>query len=128
MRVSPIFASIITGGASALVGLLFEIGGGLIAWNIFRGVRGILFALVVGGITAWTIRRYFSLPASPIAGAIGAMVAGYMTMAFAEMVQPGSLEWAVKGGAYGAMFGVPIGAVLGALLYRPRHPGEPTKD
>lgn len=122
MRVlQPIVASIVTGGASAFVGLLFEIGGGLIAWNIFRGVQGILFALVVGGITAWTIRRFLSLPASPIAGAIGAMVAAYLTIASAEILQPGSFEWAVKGGAYGAMIGVPIGAVLGpiALFYRP---------
>ena len=32
-----------------------------------------------------------------------------------EVYRPGSLEWAVKGGLYGAAWGVPFAAVLGPL-------------
>ncbi len=110
----------VTGGASAFTGLLAELGGGVIAWKIFRGPQGVVFATIVGGMTAWSIRRYAKLPASPAAGAIGAMAASYVAIA-SKILQPGSADWAIMGGAYGATVGVSIGALLGpiALAYRP---------
>lgn len=100
--------AIATGALSSLLGLLFAIAGGFVAWTVFRGVPGILFAMVVGGLSAFAIRRFTSLPASPIAGAIGAMVAAYLAIANREVLTPGSFDWAVKGGLYGAMIGVPL--------------------
>ena len=117
--------AIATGALSSLLGLLFAIVGGVVAWTIFRGIPGILFAMVVGGLSAFAIRRFASLPASPIAGATGAMVAAYLAIASGEVLIPGSFDWAVKGGLYGAMIGVPLGAALGPLaLRRPDRKGE----
>jgi peptidoglycan/LPS O-acetylase OafA/YrhL len=120
-----VLVAIATGLLSALVGLLFAIAGGVVAWTVFRGIPGVLLAMVVGGLTAFAIRRFASLPASTIAGAIGAAVAAFLAIACGEVVSPGSVEWAVKGGLYGAMVGGPIGAVLGPLaLGRPDEKSE----
>ncbi|TWU17467.1 hypothetical protein [Bythopirellula polymerisocia] len=113
-----VLIAIATGALSSLVGLLFAIAGGVVAWTVFRGVPCILLAMIVGGLSAFAIRRFGSLPASPIAGATGAMIAAYLAIASGEVVSPGSFDWAVKGGLYGAMIGVPMGAALGPLALR----------
>ena len=118
--------AIASGAFSSLVGLLFTIAGGVAAWTVFRGIPGVMMAMIVGGLTAFAIRRFTTLPASPIAGAIGAMVAAYLAIASAEVLSPGSFDWAVKGGLYGAMIGAPIGAAFGplALFETPRKKSE----
>ena len=56
-----------------------------------------------------------SWPASTIAGAVGAMVAAYVAIANAEVVEPGSWDWALTGGLRGGMIGIPLGGALGPL-------------
>ena len=112
---SRLFISVATGALCVLAGLLFETIGGTIAWTVFRGVQGILFATVIGGFTAFLIRRSTHWPASSTAGAFGAFVAAWFSIACMEVFEPGSLEWAIKGGLYGAAWGVPFGALLGPL-------------
>jgi len=92
------------------------------AWTVFRGVQGILFAMVVGGLSAFLIRRTTHWPASSIAGGAGASLAAFFTISCMEVYQPGSFEWATKGGLYGAAVGIPLGAILGllGLLHRNR--------
>ena len=97
------------------MGLLVEVIGGVIAWTVFRGMEGILFAAIIGGCTALIIRRSSGWPASSVAGAIGALIAAFATISCMEVYEPGSLEWAVKGGLYGAVWGVPFAAILGPL-------------
>jgi len=63
------------------------------------------------------IRRHLeeqetALRTSVIASGIGGMVACYFAIATAELLPPGRIEWIWKGGLYGAMFGIPIAAVL----------------
>jgi len=116
---SRLFISVATGALCALAGLLFEIIGGTIAWTVFRGVQGILFAAAIGGFTAFLIRKSTHWPASSTAGAVGAFVAAWFTIACMEVFEPGSLEWATKGGLYGAAWGLPFGAALGPIgLFR----------
>ncbi|MDB4403811.1 hypothetical protein N9154_00570 [Akkermansiaceae bacterium] len=112
---SQLFISVATAALCAIAGLLFEVIGGVIAWTVFRGVQGILLAAVVGGFTALLIRRSTNCPASSVAGAIGALIAAYFTISCMEAYRPGSLEWAVKGGLYGAAWGVPFAVILGPL-------------
>lgn len=118
---SRLLISVATGSLCALAGLLFEIIGGTIAWTVFRGVQGILFAAVIGGFTAFLIRRSTHWPASSIAGAVGAFVAAWFTIACMEVYEPGSLEWAIKGGLYGAAWGLPVGVFLGPIGLFRRH-------
>jgi hypothetical protein len=43
-----------------------------------------------------------------------------------EVFEPGSLEWATKGGLYGAAWGLPFGAALGPIgLFRRNRKAEP---
>jgi hypothetical protein len=32
-----------------------------------------------------------------------------------EMIAPGTVQWALAGGSYGALFGLPLAALLGGL-------------
>lgn len=126
--IPPLLISVATGALCAGSGLLFEIIGGTIVWTVFRGVQGILFASVIGGFTALLIRRSTHWPASSTAGAVGAFVAAWFAISCMETFEPGSFEWATKGGLYGAMWGIPLGAILGpiGLLQRNRKAGQTT--
>jgi hypothetical protein len=129
-RTSRLFISVATGSFCALAGLLFEIIAGTFAWTVFRGIQGLLFATVVGGFTAFLIRRSTRWPASSTAGAVGAFVAAWFTIACMEVFEPGSLEWATKGGLYGAAWGLPVGAVLGplGLIRQNRKAAQPARQ
>ncbi len=110
-----VICSMATGAFSAFVGLAGVLLGGVAAWTVFRGIPGIIIAMILGGVTAVAIRRFKSWPASTIAGAVGAMVAAYLAIACAEVFEPGSYDWALKGGMYGGMIGIPLGGLLGLL-------------
>lgn len=105
-----LFTSVGTGAFAALCGLVLTLTAAVFAWSIFRGIPGVLFAMVIGAVIAFAIRKATTLPASPVAGAVGSMVGAFLSIASAEELEPGSLDWALKGGLYGVMVGVPIGA------------------
>ena len=107
-----------------MAGLLFEVFGGLITWTFFRGVQGILLASTVGGLSPLLIRRLRRWPASSSAGAVGALVGSFFAISCMEVYPPGSIEWALKGGFHGAMWGLPVAMLLG-LLGLLRHRSEP---
>jgi hypothetical protein len=59
---------------------------------------------------------------SVIAATIGGAIACFLAIASAEVLTPGSVDWALKGGSYGAAIGVPAAFVLGPLgLLEDRH-------
>ncbi|MBE9029954.1 hypothetical protein IQ266_09465 [filamentous cyanobacterium LEGE 11480] len=120
-RRSPrILKAMATGAFATLVGLISFTLIGCIAWPIIRGPRGLLIALIIGGLTALLIRRQTTWPASIFAGMIGSFMASYATLSMGEVLSPGSLTWAIQGGAYGAAIGTPIGSILGLIgLLRP---------
>ena len=107
------FTAIATGIASSLSGLLVFLLGSLAVGSGIYGIRGILLAMFIGGLTGTAIRKHSSLPSSTIAGAVGAMIATYAALAMGEVFEPGTLEWAIKGGAYGASAGGVVGGLLG---------------
>jgi peptidoglycan/LPS O-acetylase OafA/YrhL len=113
--ISRLLISATTGAGCALAGLLVEIIGAALAWTVFRGVPGVLLATVAGGLVAFLIRRATHWPASSTAAAIGAFIAAYFAISCAEISKPGSLQWAIKGGLYGAVWGVPFAVFLGPL-------------
>ena len=113
--IKRLFLSMGTGALCTLAGLLLEVIGGLIVWKLFTFPTGPLFAAILGGLTAYWIRQSTLWPASSTAGAVGALVAAFFCMICLDVYEPGSLEWAVKGGLYGAILGVPIGMVLGPI-------------
>ena len=115
---------ILSGAGSALAGLLVVIVTGMVSWSLGSGIVGIVIGMTFGGVAASLLRRLTQWPASVLAGCIGGGVASYAAIATAEVLPPGSAEWATKGGFYGASIGGLVGGVLG-LLARTRSEGRP---
>jgi len=107
--------AILTGILATVSGLCVVLFVGLLAWPLVRGVPGVLIGAAAGAGTAAALRVVAHRPASVLAGGCGSLVASYFAIASAELIDPGTLEWVIKGGLYGAAFGAPVGAVLGLL-------------
>lgn len=100
---------------SAFVGLSCAMTIGGLWWPPGAGLTLIAIGLAVGGCFAGVMRFRLGWPASIVASGIGAMVACYFGAATAELLPPGSLEWMLKGGLYGACFGLPMAILLGPM-------------
>ena len=107
--------AVLTGIFATVSGLCVVLFIGLLAWPLVRGLPGILLGAAAGAATAAVVRSLSQWPASVLAGACGSLVASYFAIASAEVMDPGTLEWVIKGGVFGGAFGVPVGAVLGLL-------------
>lgn len=111
-----LYSQIILGPVVATVfGLVTILLLGLVSWSLARGVPGIAIGTVVSVLVAVLLRSKSELPISIIASGFGAMVACFCAISTAELLPPGSIEWMWKGGLYGAMFGIPVAAVLSPL-------------
>ena len=100
---------------SASVGLTCAMIVGGLWWPPGAGLTLIGIGLVTAACFAGLLAFRFDWPVSIIASAIGAMVACYFAGATAEILPPGSTEWMVKGGLYGAGFGLPVAILLAPL-------------
>ncbi|WP_442510225.1 hypothetical protein SH528x_001835 [Novipirellula sp. SH528] len=97
------------------IGLFVVLLLGNLSWPIVRGVPGIAIGTLVAAMVAYGMRSGFEPPPSMIASGIGAMVASFFAIASAEMLPPGSVQWMLKGGIYGACFGIPVALILGPI-------------
>ncbi|KAA5542685.1 hypothetical protein FYK55_14225 [Roseiconus nitratireducens] len=100
---------------SALVGLTCAMIVGRLWWPPGAALTLIGIGLVTAACFARLLTFRFNWPASIIASAIGAMIACFFAGATAEVLPPGSTEWMVKGGLYGACFGLPVAILLAPL-------------
>lgn len=107
IALGPVVATILGWVAVLLVGLA--------SWPLAGGVTGIAIGTGFSMLVAVLFRWKADWPTSIIASGFGAMVACYFAIATAESLPPGSIEWILKGGLYGAMFGIPIAVVLSPL-------------
>lgn len=107
-----------TGVLASLLGVAALVLVALIARDAVFGVQGILLAAVSGTMSALFMRSRLGWPVSLIAGFLGASFAAFATLASGEVWEPGSVEWAVKGGLYGGVVGVFVGALLGLLAFK----------
>ena len=100
---------------SALFGLTCAMIVGGLWWPPGAGLTLIGIGLVTAVCFASLARFRFNWPTSIIASGFGAMVACFFGGATAEVLPPGSLEWMLKGGLYGACFGLPVAILLAPL-------------
>ena len=108
-------ATTLTTVLMALAGLIAAQVVGAIWWPPRGGITLILIGLTVSLILAALAPKLFHSRASLVASGIGAMIACYFAAATAELLPPGSVEWMLKGGLYGACFGLPVAALLSPL-------------
>lgn len=59
--------------------------------------------------------RSARITVSILAAGFGSGVASFLAIATAERLPPGSTEWMLKGGLYGAAVGLPLAFVLGTV-------------
>jgi hypothetical protein len=100
--------------ACALVGLLTVLGAGWAAWDVAAGIQGIILAAFVAASVAVSLRTR-GKTVSIFASGFGAGVAAFLAISTAEQLSPGSVEWMMKGGHYGAASGLPLAFLLGTL-------------
>ena len=110
-----VFQSIVSSVLAAAVGLGAVLILGVLWWEVGRGLPGMVLGSFCGAVCAQQIRKRTTWPSSVLAASLGAGIASFLAIATGEAIEPGSLEWAARGGLYGATVGLPVSAVLGPL-------------
>lgn len=108
------FQSCFLSTLAALVGLLAVLITGRISWDIGSGIIGIILGAFIAGAVAKLLRSRGRI-ISVFAACFGAGVASFLAIATAEQLPPGSTEWMLNGGLYGAAVGLPLAFVLGTF-------------
>jgi len=98
------------------IGLAAYVVIGVLSLAAARGLQGICICSALGAAAGAALSGPGSRLARVLGGGIGAVVAGYYTLASGEVLPPGSMRWALSGGAYGALFGLPLAALVGGLI------------
>jgi hypothetical protein len=98
------------------IGLAVYVVIGALSWAAVRGLHGIGLCGALGAAAGAALSGPGSRLARFLGGGIGGAVAGYFTLASGEVFPPGSMQWALSGGAYGALFGLPVAALVGGLI------------
>ncbi len=101
--------------AATAIGLLVVLAVGYLSWPMVKGAPGIAIGTAVAALVAIGMRSRLESPPSIVASAIGSTVACFFAIASAEMLPPGSVQWMLKGGIYGACFGIPVALILGPI-------------
>jgi hypothetical protein len=101
---------------AAIAGLASVVIVGMISWGAVVGLRGVIIAAVVGVVVGGVLLGFGDWTVRCLAGGLGAAVAGFFAVTTAEQTPPGSVEWAVQGGLYGAGFGVLVAAIAGVVV------------
>jgi hypothetical protein len=112
----PLRSSVLFGGLAAAVATLVAIVAvvmtGVIAWELVVGVKGALFAGMLGGALGLALLRHGHWLPRALGGILGSAVGGYFVIAAAEQAVPGSSTWAVRGGLLGTAFGIPTAVLV----------------
>ena len=98
------------------IGLAAYVVIGVLSLAAARGLQGICICSALGAAAGAALRGPGSRLARVLGGGIGGVVAGYFTVASGEVFPPGTMQWALSGGAYGALFGLPAAALVGGLI------------
>jgi hypothetical protein len=97
------------------IGLITVLIAGVLWWSTIRGFPGVEIAAAVAGLAGAVLRAPGYRFARVLGGLVGGTVAGYFAVAAAEIAAPGSVSWALTGGGYAALFGLPAAFLAGWL-------------
>ena len=89
---------------------------GVISWGAVAGLQGVGICGALGVAAGAALGRPGPRAARIIGGGIGGVVAGYFALASGEMLPPGTMQWALGGGAYAALFALPVAALMGGFV------------
>ena len=118
------FGAIASAGAT-LVAIVGVVAIGMIAWETVVGIKGALFAALLGGALAEALNRHSNWLANVLGGLFDGAIRRFFAIAAAEQALPGSAAWPMRGDFLGAAFGVPtavlIASVVGTAVNLARH-------
>ena len=89
---------------------------GSVAWHAVTGLQGIGICGALGAAAGAALGSLGPRAARIIGGGIGGVVAAYFALAFGEVMPPGTMQWALSGAAYAALFALPVAALVGDLI------------
>jgi hypothetical protein len=89
---------------------------GVISWDAVRGFQGAGICGAQRAADASPLGRLGPRAARLIGGGIGGVVAGYFALASGEILSPGTLQWALGGGGYAALFALPVALLVGGII------------
>jgi hypothetical protein len=89
---------------------------GAISWAVVRGYPGVVICGVLGAAAGAVLKGPGARLARVLGGGIGGAMAGDFAVAAAEVFPPETAQWALAGAAYGALFGMPLAALVGGLI------------
>jgi hypothetical protein len=98
------------------VGLAALVVMGVISWDAVIGFQGVCICGALGAAAGAALGRLGPRAARIIGGGIGGFVAGYFAVASAELLPPGTLQWALGGGGYAALFALPVTMLVGGII------------
>jgi hypothetical protein len=85
-------------------------------WAAVRGYQGVGICAALGAVAGAALKGPGARLARVLGGGLGGAVAGYFAVAAGEVFPPGTAQWVLGGGAYGALFGLPLAALVGGLI------------
>ena len=89
---------------------------GLNSWDAVRGLQGVGICSVLGAAVGAALTGPGPRLARVLGGGMGGAVAGFFAPSSAELVYPATAQWAYIGGAFAALFALPVAAVAGGLF------------
>jgi hypothetical protein len=95
---------------------------GSISWAAVRGLQGVVICGALGAAAGAALSGPGSRLARVLGGAIGGAIGGFFALASAELIPPGTAQWALSGGGYAALFALPAAAFIGGLMRLLRRP------
>jgi hypothetical protein len=103
----------VTATAVALAALVVL---GIISWDTIAGFQGVCIRGALGAVAGAALGSLGPRAARIIGGGIGGVVAGYFALASAEMLPPRTMQWALGGGGYAALFALPMAMLVAGLI------------
>jgi len=91
---------------------------GFLSWEKIGGAGLVLLAPTFASVVGFLLKAR-GWRVSLIAGACGALIAGWFAVASVELFAPASIEWVMRGGLYGAAFGAVVSLILSPLGWIP---------
>jgi hypothetical protein len=80
------------------------------------GLQGVCICGALGAAAGAALSRLAPRAARIIGGGIGGVIAGYFALASGEILPPGTLQWALGGGGYAALFALPVATLVGGIV------------
>jgi hypothetical protein len=91
---------------------------GMVSWTAVAGLQGIGICAAPGSVAGIAPSAPGRRPARVLGGGIGRVVAGYFALASGEVLSPGTMEWALGGAAYAALFSLLVATIVGGMIGR----------